>query len=100
MGFPGSSAGKESACNAVDPGSIPLGKISQFYFFIPLSFPSGICEQLFGGSIYYLKFIIYIFLVISSPQDSDFRSLTFQMLEDHGVTGIHSPAVPTCMEGL
>jgi len=23
MGFPGSSAGKESACNAADPGSIP-----------------------------------------------------------------------------
>ena len=23
MGFPGSSAGKESACNAGDPGSIP-----------------------------------------------------------------------------
>ena len=23
MGFPGSSAGKESACNARDPGSIP-----------------------------------------------------------------------------
>ena len=27
MGFPDSSVGKESACNAVDPGSIPgLGK--------------------------------------------------------------------------
>ena len=27
MGFPGSSAGKESACNAGDPGSIPgLGR--------------------------------------------------------------------------
>ena len=24
LGFPGSSAGKESACNAGDPGSIPL----------------------------------------------------------------------------
>ena len=23
MGFPGRSAGKESACNAVEPGSIP-----------------------------------------------------------------------------
>ena len=23
MGFPGNSAGKESACNAADPGSIP-----------------------------------------------------------------------------
>ena len=29
VGFPGSSAGKESACNAGDPGSIPgLGKSS------------------------------------------------------------------------
>ena len=28
MGFPGNSAGKESTCNAVDPGLIPgLGKI-------------------------------------------------------------------------
>ena len=28
MGFPGSSAGKESACNAGDPGSIPsVGKM-------------------------------------------------------------------------
>ena len=28
MGFPGSSAGKESACNAGDPGSIPgLGRV-------------------------------------------------------------------------
>ena len=28
MGFPGGSAGKESACNAGDPSSIPgLGKI-------------------------------------------------------------------------
>ena len=27
MGFPGRSAGKESACNAADPGSIPgLGR--------------------------------------------------------------------------
>ena len=27
MGFPGSSAGKESACNAGDPGSVPgLGR--------------------------------------------------------------------------
>ena len=27
MGFPGNSAGKESACNAGDPGSIPgLGR--------------------------------------------------------------------------
>ena len=27
LGFPGSSAGKESACNAGDPGSIPgLGR--------------------------------------------------------------------------
>ena len=29
MGFPGSSAGKESTCNAVNPGSIPVsGKSS------------------------------------------------------------------------
>ena len=29
MGSPGNSAGKESACNAGDPGSIPLGKAWQ-----------------------------------------------------------------------
>ena len=28
MGFPGSSTGKESACNAGDPGSIPRSGIS------------------------------------------------------------------------
>ena len=39
MGFSGSSAGKESACNAVDPGSIPdqedpLEKIQAIHFSI------------------------------------------------------------------
>ena len=46
MGFPGSSAGKESTCNAVDPGSIPgSGKIPWKRDRLPtpvfLGFPCG-----------------------------------------------------------
>ena len=45
MGFPDSSAGKESACNAGDPGSIPgLGRSAGEgigYPFMFLGFPCG-----------------------------------------------------------
>ena len=45
MGFPDSSAGKESACNAGDPGSIPgLGRSAGEgigYPFVFLGFPCG-----------------------------------------------------------
>ena len=37
MGFPGSSAGKESACNAGDPGSIPGSE--------RLGFPHGLAGK-------------------------------------------------------
>ena len=47
MGFPGSSAGKESTCNAGDPGSIPgEGKIPWRRDRLPtpvfLDFPGGL----------------------------------------------------------
>ena len=39
MGFPGSSAGKESACNAGDPGSIPgLGRSTGEGIVYPLQY--------------------------------------------------------------
>ena len=39
MGFPGSSAGKESACNAGDPGSIPgLGRVPREEIGYPLQY--------------------------------------------------------------
>ena len=46
MGFPGSSAGKESTCNAGDPGSIPqLGRSAATGDRLPtpvfLGFPGG-----------------------------------------------------------
>ena len=45
MGFPGSSVGKESACNAGDPGLIPVGKIPWRRDRLPspvfLGFPGG-----------------------------------------------------------
>ena len=44
-GFPGSSAGKESACNAGDPGLIPVGKLAWRMDRLPtpvfLGFPGG-----------------------------------------------------------
>ena len=45
LGFPGSSAGKESACNAGDPGLIPVGKLAWRMDRLPtpvfLGFPGG-----------------------------------------------------------
>ena len=45
MGFPGSSVGKESACNAGEPSSIPVGKIPWRRDRLPtpvfLGFPCG-----------------------------------------------------------
>ena len=39
LGFPGSSAGKESACNAGDPGSIPgLGRSAEEGIGYPLRY--------------------------------------------------------------
>ena len=39
MGFPGSSAGKESGCNAGDPGSIPgLGRSAREGIGYPLQY--------------------------------------------------------------
>ena len=39
MGFPGNSAGKESACNAGDPGSIPgLGRFPEKGIGYPLQY--------------------------------------------------------------
>ena len=48
MGFPGSSAGKESACNAGDPGSIPgLGRSLGERFGYPLqSFWASLVAQM------------------------------------------------------
>ena len=40
MGFPGSSTGKESACNAGDPGLIPVsGRFSGEGIGYPLQYP-------------------------------------------------------------
>ena len=42
IGFPGSSAGKESACNAGDPGSIPGSeRQDKIPNLVSLGFPGG-----------------------------------------------------------
>ena len=41
MSFPGSSAGKESACNAADPSSIPGSERSAGEGIVFLGFPGG-----------------------------------------------------------
>ena len=47
MGFPGSPAGKESTCNAEDPGSIPgLGKSAREGIGYPLQYSCASLAQL------------------------------------------------------
>ena len=52
LGFPGTSAGKESACNSRDPDSIPgLGRYPGEEIGLPtsvfLGFPSGLDDKKF-----------------------------------------------------
>ena len=60
LGFPGSSADKESACNAGDPGSVPgLGRSARDRLPIPvfLGFPDGSAAKESACDVGYLGWI-------------------------------------------
>ena len=56
LGFPGGSQGKESACNAGDPGLIPgLGKSSGEVNGYPLQYPcleNSMDREAWGATVY------------------------------------------------
>ena len=62
MGFPGSSVGKESACNAGDPSSIPgLGSLYSIglYFTSPVTSTTGHCFCFGSVSSFFLELFLH-----------------------------------------